>query len=92
MASTKRALAICDTCGFRYPHRVLKMNSYGMLVCPTDYDGTYDLKNHPQNKTPDVRDNPAIRNPRPELNTERNLDWEATLSLWEDTDNYWNSI
>ena len=70
MASTKRALAICDTCGFRYPHRVLKMNSYGMLVCPTDYDGAYDLKNHPQNKTPDVRDNPAIRNPRPELNAE----------------------
>jgi hypothetical protein len=92
MASTKRALAICDTCGFRYPHRVLKMNSYGMLVCPTDYDGAYDLKNHPQNKTPDVRDNPAIRNPRPELNTERNLDWEAAASLWEDTDNYWNSI
>ena len=92
MASTKRALAICDTCGFRYPHRVLKMNSYGMLVCPTDYDGTYDLKNHPQNKTPDVRDNPAIRNPRPELNTERNTDWEDAALIWEDTDNYWNSI
>ena len=92
MASTKRALAICDTCGFRYPHRVLKMNSYGMLVCPTDYDGAYDLKNHPQNKTPDVRDNPAIRNPRPELNAERNLDWESAASIWEDTDNYWNSI
>ena len=56
MASTKRALAICDTCGFRYPHRVLKMNSYGMLVCPTDYEGAYDLKNHPQNRTADVRD------------------------------------
>ena len=27
-----------------------------MLVCPTDYDGAYDLKNHPQNKTPDVSD------------------------------------
>lgn len=92
MASTKRALAICDTCGFRYPHRVLKMNSYGMLVCPTDYDGSYDLKNHPQNKTPDVRDNPAIRNPRPELNAERNTDWEDAALIWEDTDNYWNSI
>lgn len=63
-----------------------------MLVCPTDYDGAYDLKNHPQNKTPDVRDNPAIRNPRPELNAERNLDWESAASIWEDTDNYWNSI
>jgi len=92
MASTKRALAICDTCGFRYPHRVLKMNSYGMLVCPTDYDGAYDLKNHPQNKTPDVRDNPAIRNPRPELNAERNIDWQNASSLWEDTNSYWNII
>ena len=79
MASTKRALAICDTCGFRYPHRVLKMNSYGMLVCPTDYDGGYDLKNHPQNKTPDVRDNPAIRNPRPELNASLDRDWETSI-------------
>ena len=79
MASTKRALAICDTCGFRYPHRVLKMNSYGMLVCPTDYDGAYDLKNHPQNKTPDVRDNPAIRNPRPELNAALDRDWETSI-------------
>ena len=39
MASNRRALAICDTCGFRYPHRVMKLNSYGMLICPTDYEG-----------------------------------------------------
>jgi hypothetical protein len=92
MASTKRALAVCDTCGFVYPHRVMKLNSYGMLVCPTDYEGAYDLKNHPQNRTPDVRDNPAIRNPRPELNAERAVDWENATLIWEDTDNYWNSI
>tara|TARA_R110000803_G_scaffold136128_1_gene203103 strand:- start:126 stop:338 length:213 start_codon:yes stop_codon:yes gene_type:complete len=70
----------------------MKLNSYGMLVCPTDYDGIYDLKNHPQNRIPNVRDNPAIRNPRPELNNDRNIAWQNASSLWEDTNNYWNTI
>ena len=43
MASNKNALAMCDTCGFVYPHRDMKMNSYGMLVCPQDWEGQYDL-------------------------------------------------
>ena len=60
MASNKNALAMCDTCGFVYPHRIMKMNSYGMLVCPQDFEGQFDLKNHPQNKVPDVRDNPVM--------------------------------
>ena len=64
MASNKNAMAMCDTCGFVYPHRIMRFNSYGMLVCPTDFEGQFDLKNHPQNKIPDVRDNPAIRDPR----------------------------
>ena len=59
MASNKRALAICDTCGFQYPHRVMRMNSYGMLVCPEDWEGAYDLKNSPLNKAPNVKDNTA---------------------------------
>jgi hypothetical protein len=92
MASNRRALAICDTCGFRYPHRVMKLNSYGMLICPTDYEGAFDLKNHPQNRVPNVRDNPAIRNPRPESNNDRNIAWQNASSLWEDTDSYWNTI
>ena len=74
MASNKNAKAICDVCGFQYPHRVMRMNSYGMLVCPTDYEGGYDLKNHPQNKTPNVRDDENIRNPRPP-----DRDWETSI-------------
>jgi hypothetical protein len=70
----------------------MKLNSYGMLVCPTDYEGTYDLKNHPQNRIPNVRDNPAIRNPRPESNNDRNIAWQNASSLWEDTASYWNTI
>ena len=55
MASNRRTLAICDTCGFQYPHRVMKLNSYGLLVCPMDFEGAYDLKNSPLNKSPMLR-------------------------------------
>ncbi len=64
MATQKNALAICDECGFVYPHRVMRLNSYGMLVCPQDFEGQYDLKNHPQNRVANVKDDPAILNPR----------------------------
>ena len=52
MAVGKKSLAVCDICGFVYPHSVMKRNSYGLIVCPTDYDGAYDEKNHPQNRAP----------------------------------------
>ena len=91
MASSKNALAMCDTCGFVYPHRIMKMNSYGMLVCPQDWEGQYDLKNHPQNKVPDVRDNPAILNPRTDTGG-RGVLWNQAATDWENTDNWWNTI
>ena len=65
MASNRRTLAICDTCGFQYPHRVMKLNSYGLLVCPMDFEGPFDLKNSPLNRAPNVSDNIRVRNPRP---------------------------
>ena len=92
MASNKNAKAICDVCGFKYPHRVMRMNSYNMLVCPTDYERGYDLKNHPQNKTPDVRDDENIHNPRPPSNSDRGIEWQNARTNWEDTDSYWNTI
>ena len=91
MASTKNALAVCDTCGFVYPHRVMRMNSYGMLVCPQDFDGQYDLKNSPLNKVPDVRDNPVIRNPRPDTGG-RQITWEAASNNWDAEDRRWQAI
>lgn len=60
-----RSLGLCDICGFRYPLKTLKKNSYGMMVCPMDFEGQYDLKNHPQNKIADVSDNENIRDARP---------------------------
>ena len=67
MASYKRAIGECDVCGFEYPLRQLKKNSYGMRVCPSDFEGKYDLKNHPQNKISDVKDDETIRDPRPDM-------------------------
>jgi len=91
MASNKNALAMCDTCGFVYPHRVMKLNSYGMLVCPQDFDGQYDLKNSPLNKVPDVRDDPTIRNPRPDTGG-RQINWEAATNNWDAEDRWWQTI
>jgi hypothetical protein len=92
MATNKKAVGLCDICGFKYPHRILKMNSYGLMVCPTDFDGPFDLKNHPQNKAPNVKDDESIRNPRPPLNNERNLLWEFATSNWEFLDEEWNFV
>ena len=91
MASNKNALAMCDQCSFVYPHRVMQLNSYDMLICQTCFDGAYDLKNHPQNKIPNVRDDITIRNPRPDIGG-RNIVWETANTNWEDEDKRWRSI
>ena len=62
MGATK-ALGICDICGFRYPLKDLKKNSYGMMVCSMDYEGKYDKQNHPQNRIAKVRDDENIGQP-----------------------------
>ncbi len=75
MAVNSKTLAMCDTCGFTYPHRVMRMNSYGLLVCPEDFEGQYDLKNSPLNKVPNVKDNPRVMNPRPD-DGGRGITWD----------------
>lgn len=92
MASTKRAYAICDICGFRYRYNQLRKNSYGMLVCPEDWEGSYDMKNHPQNKTPNVRDSEFIKDPRPPQSLGRNVDWNQYQEDWENSNNDWNTV
>lgn len=67
-ASGKKALGICDRCGFQYKLRQLKEevvagNLSGLLTCPECWDS-----DHPQNdlgKYP-VHDPQALRNPRPD--------------------------
>lgn len=65
MGATK-SLGLCDICGFRYPLRKLKKNSYGMMVCNMDYEGKYDRHNHPQNRIARVTDDENIRDARPQ--------------------------
>jgi hypothetical protein len=88
----KRVLGLCDTCGFRYELKTLKKNSYGMMVCPEDWEGSYDLKNHPQNRNARLRETNFVRNARPDPNIDRNLNWEAVASNWEDVNKDWNTI
>jgi len=75
MATNIKTKAMCDICGFVYNHNVMRMNSYGLLVCPEDFEGQYDLKNSPLNKVPNVRDNPRVKNPRPDTGG-RGITWD----------------
>jgi hypothetical protein len=67
-AAGKRAVAICDRCGFRFPLRKLvkqmtKQRDTGLLVCSSCLD-----PDHPQLMlgTFPVYDPQALRNPRPD--------------------------
>ena len=93
MANSKNVFGLCDICGFRYRLNQLKKTSYGSMVCPTDYDGAYDLKNHPQNKPASLREDPSIRNARID-DTGRALTWEQASFTWDDTtqDRWWQTI
>jgi hypothetical protein len=62
-----------------------------MLVCPQDFEGQYDLKNHPQNRVANVKDDPAILNPRPDTGG-RNLTWDQAGTAYNLTDEYWQLI
>lgn len=65
-ASSRKAIAICDRCGFRYPLRrlrelVIKTKKVNLLVCPSCWE-----PDHPQlllGMNP-VLDPQALRNPR----------------------------
>lgn len=69
-ASGKRALGVCDVCGFSYKLRelkalVVKHRVTSVLACPTCWN-----PDNPQNNIGDIRvlDPQALRNPRPDSN------------------------
>lgn len=63
MSTSRQVLGVCDVCGFRYKLRELKKNSYGLMVCPMDYEGQYNKQNHPQNNIPKSLDVETIKVP-----------------------------
>jgi len=81
--TAKKAKAMCDTCSFVYDKKVMRLNSYDMLICPQCFEGNYDLKNHPQNRSADVRDDTIVPNARPDVYG-RNITWEAANITWND--------
>ena len=81
--TARKAKAMCDTCSFVYDKKVMRLNSYDMLICPQCFEGNYDLKNHPQNRSADVRDDTIVPNARPDV-FGRNIIWEAANITWND--------
>jgi len=47
--------SVCDDCGFNYKRRAMRKQSTGLVVCETCYDGKFDRKSHPQNRSPAPR-------------------------------------
>ena len=91
-AGIRNIYGLCDTCGFRYKLNQLKKNSMGMMQCPNDYDGSYDLKSHPQNKSPRIDERYFIKDARPDPNTDRNGTWNSVATTFGNTLRYWNLI
>ena len=81
--TARKAKAMCDSCSFVYDKKVMRLNSYDMLICPQCFEGNYDLKNHPQNRSADVRDDTIVPNARPDV-FGRNIIWEAANITWND--------
>ena len=61
-----KAWFICDRSGFRFPYEQRIIESTGFVVGPTESDGAYDLKNHPQNKSPVIRKKMVLKDARPD--------------------------
>lgn len=65
-----RAYFISDKSGFRYPYEQRVKESTGFVVGPDESDGNYNLKNHPQNKSPRISSPLILKDARPEVKLE----------------------
>ena len=50
------------------------------------------IRDSPQNFTANLRDNETIRDPRPDPNIDRNLEWQLVSTNWEDINTDWQNI
>jgi hypothetical protein len=82
-ASGKHAWFICDECGMRYPYRERRKTSYGTFVCPVDFDGEFDLHNHPQNSSPPITaDAEALEDARPDVALDApDTAWDPSMTI-----------
>lgn len=89
---SRNVKAVCDVCGWKFKLRDLRKNSYGLLVCPTDYEGIYDSRSHPQNRAARFKAAYTVKDARPDFNTSGVKNWEDYNINWEDLNQYWNSL
>lgn len=68
-ASGRKALAICDRCGFAYPYlTIVEEPGTGWRVCRTCDDGHYSLVSHPQNFNAPISEDPqGLEHARPDV-------------------------
>ncbi len=57
------------------------------MLGPGESDGVYNLVTSPLNEAPDTKDNPALKNPRPEVVLATTGDSSWTPSMTTNTNN-----
>ena len=88
MATGKYAWFISDRSSFRFKyHDQVREPGTGYRVGPGESDGVYNLVTSPLNQAPDTKDNPALRNPRPDVVLATTGDSSWTPSMTTNTNN-----
>ncbi len=79
-----RAWFISDRSSFRFPYEQRIKESTGFVVGPGESDGMYDLKNHPQNKSPKISARQGLKDARPDvvLATTGDADWTPDMTVY----------
>jgi len=69
-AKGRRARFICDRSGMEFPYReAIQEPGTGHFIHTSESDGPYNIVDHPQNKTADLRESIALRWARPDVQT-----------------------
>ena len=73
---------ISDLSGFRFKYRDRIVEDTGWVVGPGESDGRFNLKNHPQNKSPRISGFIVLKDARPEesLATIGNATWTPSMT------------
>ena len=73
---------ISDLSGFRFKYRDRIVEDTGWVVGPGESDGRFNLKNHPQNKSPRISGFIVLKDARPDevLATTGNATWTPSMT------------
>ena len=77
---------ISDRSGFRFKYKERIVESTGFVVGPGESDGIFNLKDHPQNKSPDFRAQPVLKDARPDtvmasVGTSTDATWTPSMTI-----------